>query len=140
MTAERKNIKSDIDTLDRILYLLRYKQSVLIEESSDKDFEKVTDYVESLMTKLEGKCQKMPIGYRYTGTFYLKKSYPLPSESVKIKGAAFMREDLVSWVIESDDEYAKNLWYVREIFKDKDMKQRINRDEAEPVFEEKKKR
>ena len=57
MTAERKNIKSDIDTLDRILYLLRYKQSVLIEESSDKDFEKVTDYVESVMTKLEGKRQ-----------------------------------------------------------------------------------
>ena len=140
MTAERKNIKSDIDTLDRILYLLRYKQSVFIEESSEKDLEKVTDYVKSIMSKLENKRQKMPIGYRYTGTFYLKKSYPLPSESVKIKGAAFMREDLVSWVIESDDEYAKNLWYVREIFKDKDMKQRINRDEAEPVFEEKKKR
>jgi hypothetical protein len=59
MTAERKNIKSDIDTLDRILHLLRYKQSVFIEESNDKDFEKVTDYVESVMAKLEGKRQKM---------------------------------------------------------------------------------
>ncbi len=59
---------------------------------------------------------------------------------MKIKGAAFMREGLVSWVIESDDEYAKNLWYVRELYKDKDMKQRITKDEAEPVFEEKKKR
>ncbi len=95
MTAQRKNLKSDIDTLDRILYLLRYKQSVFIEESSEKDLEKVTDYVKSIMTKLEDKSQKMPIGYRYTGTFYLKKPYTLPSESVKIKGSAFVREDLV---------------------------------------------
>jgi hypothetical protein len=29
---------------------------------------------------------------------------------------------------------------VRELFKDKAMKQRITKDEAEPVFEEKKKR
>ena len=94
------------------------------------------------MSKLEDKCNKMPIGHRYTGTFYVKKpyTYALPSEAVKLKGSAFMSEDLVSWIIDSEDEYAKNLYYVRSIFKDKKMKTTLQREDGEEVFAVKKER
>jgi hypothetical protein len=38
--------------------------------------------MKSIMSKLEDKCDKMPIGHRYTGTFYLRKAYKIPFEGV----------------------------------------------------------
>jgi hypothetical protein len=49
-----------------------------------------------------------------------------------------MSEDLVSWIIDSEDEYAKNLYYVRSIFKDKGMKTLLEREDGDGVFEVKK--
>jgi len=90
------------------------------------------------MSKLEDKCEKLPIGHRYTGTFYLRKPYTIPYEAIKIKGSAFLREDLISWVIESDDECAKNLGCFRSVYKDKKMKTTLQRDDGEAVFAVKK--
>ena len=136
--AQRKNTKAEIDSIDRALNLLVWKKDVFIRESSEKEYEKAIGYVKSIMSKLEDKCDKMPIGHRYTGTFYLKKPYSIPYESVKIKGSAFMREDLVMWTIESDNEYAKNVYYVRDVYKEKKMKTTFKREDCEEVFEVKK--
>ena len=136
--AQRKNTKTDIDSIDRALNLLVWKKDVFIRESSEKEYEKAIGYVKSIMSKLEDKCDKLPIGHRYTGTFYLKKPYSIPYESVKIKGSAFMREDLVMWTIESDNEYAKNVYYVRDVYKEKKMKTTFKREDCEEVFEVKK--
>jgi hypothetical protein len=133
--AERKNTKTNIESLNRILYLLDYNKETLLSESPESSFKKASDYVKSIVAKLEDKKDKLPIGHRYTGTFYLKKPYSIPYESVKIKGSAFMREDLVSWTIESDNEYAKNVYYVRDIFKEKGMKTTLKREDGEAVFE-----
>ena len=135
IAAQRKNTKTNIESLNRILYLLDYNKETLLSESCESSFDNATDYVKSIVSKLESKKEKLPIGHRYTGTFYLKKPYTLPSESVKIKGSAFMREDLVSWTIESDNEYAKNVYYVRDIFKEKAMKTTLKREDGEAVFE-----
>ena len=78
----------------------------------------------------------MPIGHRYSGVFYLKKPYTIPSEAVKIKGSAFVREDLVMWTIDSDDEYAKSVYYVREVYLDKEMTVKLTREDCGEVFEE----
>ena len=137
MTAQRKNLKTDIDTLDRILDLINYKKEAFVEYSSESELKKLIDYVNKTKAKIENKRQSLPIGHRFSGTFYLKKPYTVPSEAVKIKGSAFMPEHLVSWRIESDDEYAKNLWYVRDVFKDKAMKERVKREDGEPLFEDK---
>ena len=59
----------------------------------------------------------------------------MPSESVKIKGAAFIREDLVMWTIESDDEYTKNLYYVRDVYRDKKMTVKLKREDGVEVFD-----
>ena len=137
MTAQRKNLKSDIDTLDRILDLINYKKDAFVEYSSESELKKLVDYVNKTKVKIKKKRQRLPIGHRFTGTFYLKKPYTMPSEAVKIKGSAFMPEHLVSWKIESKDEYAKNLWYMRDVYKDKAMKERVKREDGEAVFEDK---
>ena len=137
MTAQRKNLKSDIDTLDRILDLINYKKDAFVEYSSESELKKLVDYVNKTKTKIEKKRKNLPIGHRFSGTFYLKKPYTMPCEAVKIKGSAFMPEHLVSWKIESKDEYAKNLWYVRDVFKDKGMKERVRREDGVEVFESK---
>ena len=137
MPSKRKNIKANIDVLHRIISNFEYIKDSFIEYSTDKEYNKVLDYVNKMVTKLEDKRQKLPIGHRYTGTFYLKKPYTMPSEAVKIKGSAFMPEHLVSWKIESKDEYAKNLWYVRDVYKDETMKERVKREDGVEVFENK---
>ena len=137
MPSKRKNIKASIDVLHRIISNFEYIKDSLIEYSTDKEYNKALDYVNKMLTKLEDKRQKLPIGHRYTGTFYLKKPYTMPSEAVKIKGSAFMPEHLVSWKIESKDEYAKNLWYVRDVYKDETMKERVKREDGVEVFENK---
>ena len=136
MTAQRKNLKSDIDTLDRMLDLINYKKDVFVEYSSENELEKLVDYVNKIKVKIKKKRQSLPIGHRFTGTFYLKKPYTVPSEAVKIEGSAFMPEHLVSWKIESRDEYAKNLWYMRDVYKDKGMKERVKREDGVEVFED----
>ncbi len=133
--AQRKNLKADISTLNQITHLLNYKKKTFIEQSSEADFNNALEYVNKTITKLEDKRQKLPIGHRYTGVFYLKKPYTVPSEAVKVKGAAFVREDLVMWTIDSEDEYAKSLYYVREVYLNKEMTVRLRRGDCEEVFE-----
>ncbi|WP_151193795.1 hypothetical protein [Cysteiniphilum sp. JM-1] len=132
--AQRKNLKADISTLNQITHLLNYKKKTFIEQSSEDDFNNALDYVNKTIAKIEDKRQKLPIRHRYTGVFYLKKPYTIPSESVKIKGSAFVREDLVMWTIESDDEYVKNVYYVREVYLDKEMTVKLTREDRVEVF------
>ena len=136
MPSKRKNIKANIDVLHRIMSNFEYIKDSLIEYSTDKDYNKAVEYVNKMVTKLEVERDKLPIGHRFTGTFYLKKPYTVPSESVKIKGAAFMREDLVMWTIESDDEYAKNLYYVRDVYRDKKMTVKLSREDGDAVYQD----
>ena len=136
MTAERKQTKNDINTLNQIVHLLNYKKKTFVEQSSELDFNNALDYVNKIIAKLENKRQKLPIEHRYTGVFYLKKPYTIPSEAVKIKGSAFVREDLVMWTIESDDEYAKSVYYVREVYLDKEMTVRLTREDCKAVFDQ----
>ncbi|WP_203368822.1 hypothetical protein [Cysteiniphilum marinum] len=133
--AQRKNLKADISTLDQITHLLNYKKKTFVEQSSEDDFNSALDYVNKTIAKLEDKRQKLPIGHRYTGVFYLKKPYTIPSEAVKIKGSAFMREDLVSWTIESDDEYAKSVYYMRDVYLNMEMTVKLTREDCGEVFE-----
>jgi len=46
-----------------------------------------------------------------------------------------MREDLISWKVESEDDYAKHMGMVRMIYKDKNMRNKIDVSEAVEVFD-----
>jgi hypothetical protein len=70
--AQRKNTKTNIDSLDRILNLLNWKKDVFLNESSEKSYDKVVGYVESVMTKLKEKVESLPIGPDTQGHSTLK--------------------------------------------------------------------
>jgi hypothetical protein len=59
----------------------------------------------------------------------------MPSEAVKIKGSAFVREDLVMWTIDSADEYAKSVYYVRDVYLNKEMTVKLTREDCGAVFD-----
>ena len=52
-----------------------------------------------------------------------------------MEDSAFMRKDIISWKINSDHEHAKNIYYIREIFKDPNCKELITREDGNPIFE-----
>ena len=76
---------------------------------------------------------KIPIGYRYTGIFYIKKAYTFPPAYEEINGSAFMREDLSSWKIENEERFKFS--HHRAIFREADDTIPIKREDAKPVFQ-----
>lgn len=84
------------------------------------------------LTELLTKEQKsLPIGYRYTGPFYIKQG----EQFIKYEGVLFMRESLVSWVIEKGT-YRHDPCYYRNIFKEPKEGCELKKEDAELVFEQ----
>ena len=133
--TKRKELHKDKDNLHNILRILGWRKDNIIESSSQKEFDECVNYIKKTIRNIDKKIAKSPIGRRYNGTFYVKKPYAIPHESVKLKGSAFMREDLISWKVESEDDYAKHMGMVRMIYKDKNMRNKIDVSEAVDVFE-----
>lgn len=134
--AEKLNTRKNINLIDHLHHNIKRLKKELVILSSEEEYQQIADYFKSIEDKMQLEYQALPKGHRYTGTFYLKKPYTIPAESVKIKGSAYMREDLVTWWIESKDEAAKNLWYVRAVYKDKKMTKLLMRKDGEPVYDE----
>lgn len=136
MMGNRKKLLAELSGIKRIEELYEYRKSVFIDNSTAAEYEEMLVYIETVISKLKRKINKAPIGYQYTGTFYIRKiNMDQTVERIEMSGTAFMREDIVSWKIDSDHEYSKNLYHVREIFKDPACKETISREECEPVFE-----
>ena len=133
--TKRKELHKDKDNLHNILRILGWRKDNIIESSSQKEFDECVKYINKTIGNIDKKIAKSPIGRRYSGTFYVKKPYAIPYETIKINGSAFMREDLVSWSIESDQDEAKHLSYLKVIYKDKNMRDKIDVSEAVDVFE-----
>ncbi|OIN82977.1 hypothetical protein [Francisella sp. TX07-6608] len=137
MIGLRKKIQADINHLNRVIDLYNYKKDIFISKSSEEQYQLTYKYLQSVLQVTEQDLQKIPIGHKYTGIFYLRKNnYNGTFDILKINGSAFMREDLVSWSLEADDEYIRNICYVRDIYKDKKLKNIIKREDGKPIFEE----
>ena len=135
MEQTRKEIKSNRYALKSIIESINRKKKTLVEFSDEKKYSKHLQYFQNIFDQLGTQLSKMPKGHKYTGTFYVRHPYSYPAKSEKITGSAFMREDLVSWSIESNDEYAQNIGYVRNIFKDEAMIILISREEGEIIYD-----
>ena len=134
MIGQRKKIKADIKYIYRIMNLYENKKYIFISRSSEEQYNLIYKYLETVLHKAQAEHDKMPKGHIYKGVFYICKSnYNSTTEVLKIKGSAFMREDLTFWNLDVDGEYSRNLY--RKIYKDKDLKIVIQREDAEPIFE-----
>ena len=81
-----------------------------------------------LLTKEQ---KSLPIGYRYTGPFYIKQG----EQFTKYDGVLFMRENLVSWIIEKGTD-RHDPGYYRNIFKEPKEGCELKKEDAELVFEQ----
>ena len=133
MFKSRQYVKSLIRSVEQLIDRHDYIKKDLAELSTRKEVEEIQLFYSNTLERLNKIKKSLPIGNRYTGTFYVKKPYSCPTEYQKIEGSAFMREDLVSWDIEnSEDSHG----YYRAIFKTADEENIITREECEEVYSE----
>ena len=109
-----------------------YLEKTIVPLSSQAEYERTLQHYDHLITALTEDVKAQPIGYKYTGTYYLKKPYALPVEFEKCSGTLFMREDLVSWQIEKGPG-SYDYTYYRAVFK-KPHGEQIKREDGEPIF------
>ena len=132
-TTSRHDAKK---TLDSLVYLkARYQclEMDIIRLSSKTEYEQSIKQYDYMIAKLTEEVRAMPIGYKYTGTFYLKKPLLLPAEFLKCEGVLYMREDLVSWEIKEGVGFP-NQGYYRTVYKQPVHGTEITRADAIPVY------
>jgi hypothetical protein len=133
--SKRTQAYNFAESLDRAKRVFEWKKESIQPFTTKKAYNEFISYIDNLVVQAQKELDSIPLGYRYTGTFYLKRAYSIPAESIKVTGTMYMREDLVSWKIEeSDNDYANSLFYVRSIFKDKKMTKEFTRADCIEVF------
>ena len=131
MEENRKNLEQKIRDLNELMRRLEYEKDFLVKSKGEGEYLHFANYLQSSIDVLEAKKKKLPIGHRYTGTFYLRVPYSSPARTERFEGSIFMKEDLVSWHREHEDAYG----YHRAAYKDPEMKEEIQRTDGEAVFE-----
>ena len=102
-----------------------YEQDVARLLSVD-EFQKTIAHFDKLLEKMAEEVVTLPIGYRYSGIFYIKSPYKYPVEFEKIEGSAFMREDISSWQLyKSNGEPIHG--YVRLIYREPNFESEIKK-------------
>jgi hypothetical protein len=108
-------------------------KSEISERVGEHEYDKIGNVLNETIKKLDSEIMALPLRHVYRGTFYMRKPYTTPVESLKVSGRAEMREDLVSW--EVYDKADKYLGLCREVFKDSKLRKRIKREEGVAIFE-----
>ena len=101
-----------------------------LSEIIDTEKVKAEDPFGALLEILNKEQKSLPIGYRYTGPFYMKQT----DQFIKYDGVLFMREYLVSWIIEKGIDHHEPCYH-RNIFKEPNDGCKLKKEDAEPVFE-----
>ncbi len=136
----RQSRKMLIKTQDGIGWLKErheFSKKELTRLMSDAQYNEVLAFYDGAISKLTEEINALPVGYRCEGTFYIRKPYSMPVEFMKVEGAIFMREDLVKWKVENDDENFAYSYYDK-VYKEPCLDADIfTRADAHPVFKEK---
>ena len=133
MSKSRKYINSIMSNIQFLKFKYENAQEDIIRMTSQAEYERTIKHYDLLIEKLSEELLALPIGYRYTGRFYLKKPYSIPVIFEEHYGVIYMREDLVSWQIESGVE-PPNYSYHRTIFKKPEEGFELKREDSEPVY------
>ena len=133
MNKSRKHVKNLLSSVQSLKNKYENNKDDIVQLTSHDEYEQTTKHFDNLISKLSNEVQSLPIGYRYTGIFYLKKPYVLPVTFEKYSGVIFMREDLISWQIESGME-RQDYSYHQHIFKEPSTDSELTKEDAEPVY------
>ena len=131
--SRRKELNSYVKQLQSLLRTHDYNKDTLVETSGQEAFEAYQAYIESAIEKCKAEIKKLPIGHRYTGKYFVKKPYTSPAEYECVEGSLFMREDLITWQRESEeDEFP--VWH-KVAYRDLKNWDQIKRQDGQPVYE-----
>ena len=134
MNYSRKDISSLKYTISSIKNRYEYIKKEVIETTTEEEYAKTLEHYDQLLDKFTQKLISLPIGFRYNGVFYIKRSYPVvPATFDRYEGVVYMREDLVSWQIEEGLE-RPDYGYHRNIFKEPKEGAELTRDDTIPVY------
>ncbi len=104
----------------------------IISLSNQAEYNRIVEHYDHLILALTKELQALPIGYRYTGIYYIKKPYIMPPEFEEGSGSLYMKENLVSWQIEKEPGVCDYSYY-RAVYKKPNGAQ-LRKEDAEPVY------
>ena len=134
MEPNRKYIDNLLSKVTDLKQQYKYSEKDLIRLSSQIEYEQIIQHFEQLIAKLTKELMALPIGHRYSGTFYLKKPYSIPAVFEKYDGSLLMREGLISWQPEKGTQPASTNNYCRQAFKQPNNDSEITKADAVPVY------
>jgi len=131
----RKYLYSTILSIGSLKNKYEYAEKDIKRATSQDEYEQTIKHYDKLIANLTKELMSLPMGYRYTGIFYIKNSYNIPATFIKHEGVVFMREDLVSWQIEKGLE-RPDPSYHRNIYKEPRDGAELKKEDAKPVYAE----
>ena len=133
--AQRKNLKATSSKIDYIKLQLNGVKDAIIERAGGNQFDNIVNTLNETVEQIEDEIKSLPLRHEYKGTFYIRKPYTQPLQSIKVEdGVASMRECLVTWEIrDKDNNY---IVATRDIFRDDGLTDRIVREDGVGVFED----
>ena len=131
----RKYLYSTILSIGSLKNKYEYAEKDIKRATSQDEYEQTIKHYDKLIANLTKELMSLPIGYRYTGIFYIKNSYNIPATFSKHDGVVFIREDLVSWQIEKGLE-RPDPSYHRNIYKEPREGSELKKEDAMPVYAE----
>ena len=136
MINSRKHAKNTLRSVRSLKEKHEYLKEYHVRLMGQSAFDQMQSSYDEFILKLVEAIKKLPIGNRYSGTFYVRNPYSVPIEYDKIDGTAFMPENLVSWKIENIEKYKYS--YARAIYREPNdnAENEIKREDAEPVYQD----
>lgn len=134
LMQSRKNLYSTMLSIGSLKNKYEYVAHDIKRTTSHDEYEQTIKHYDKVIANLTKELMSMPIGYRYTGTFYIKNSYTIPTTFTKHDGVVFMREDLVSWQIEEGLDRPDSAYH-RNIYKEPREGAELKKEDAEAVYE-----
>ena len=133
----RKAVQERYYALRLLLERIEISKNAFESIDEGEGYQLIFNTTKATMEKQKALRDSLPTGHRYQGDFYIRKPYSNPVVAVPIKGVIFLREDLVSWRIESSegDVHKQYSSYYRDINKDKNLTTRITKDDATLVYD-----
>lgn len=132
MQKTRRGIMNLLANIERNKEQYVSMEKDIISFSSQNEYKRSVNHYDYLIAELKKELQTFPIGYRYTGVYFLKKPYTMPPEFIEGSGSLYMRENLVSWQIEKEPGVCDYPYY-RTVY-DKPFGKLITKEDAVPVY------
>ena len=133
--ARRKNLKATASKIDYIRLQLNGVKDSIIERAGNAQFDNIVNTLNETVEQIEDEIKTLPLRHEYKGTFYVRKPYSQPLQSIKVgDGIASMRECLVTWEVRDNDN--NYIVATRDIFRDDGLTDRIVREDGVGIFED----